>query len=256
MSASGQTSLYTGINVPKLQGRHSDSFPTASMRKILYEKNLLSQLNKSAIDAVFLNTYPIFGHYFNEDHIELSSSGELIFSTEFPSRYRRRISATTCMMLAARQRPFNEVDCAAGQALYQDFSNKLLREKIPDIPLRSPRQAAEILAHALRRHDFVLYEYFQTDLFGHRNTALEQDVLIRDLDLLMGELISMLDPARDTLLLTSDHGNLEDGSVQTHTLNPVPLIVWGNEAEVVRNRITSLTDVTPAIIQFFSVKNG
>ena len=51
----------------------------------------------------------------------------------------------------------------------------------------------------------------------------------------------------DTFLITSDHGNLEDLSVKTHTRNPVPLIVRG-DVDPFRN-VKSLLDVTPAILK-------
>jgi bisphosphoglycerate-independent phosphoglycerate mutase (AlkP superfamily) len=64
-------------------------------------------------------------------------------------------------------------------------------------------------------------------------------------------LISLLDKERDTLLITSDHGNLEDGAALTHTRNPVPLVVWGNRSHELRESIHSLVDVTPALEKFF-----
>ncbi|MGI8884009.1 MAG: hypothetical protein ACR2IA_07185 [Pyrinomonadaceae bacterium] len=51
-----------------------------------------------------------------------------------------------------------------------------------------------------------------------------------------------------TVILTSDHGNIEDLSVRNHTLNDVPTIVWGREKNSVAGRIKDLTDITPAIL--------
>jgi len=52
-----------------------------------------------------------------------------------------------------------------------------------------------------------------------------------------------------TLILSSDHGNLEDVSVRTHTRNPVPTIIWGNKKEQIQNKIEKLTDITPLLIE-------
>ena len=76
--------------------------------------------------------------------------------------------------------------------------------------------------------------------------------LVKKLDRLIGKLLSHLDIERDTLLITSDHGNLEDGTHRAHTLNPVPLVAWGNKSNELRENIHSLTDVAPAIEYFFS----
>jgi len=52
-----------------------------------------------------------------------------------------------------------------------------------------------------------------------------------------------------TVLLTSDHGNIEDLSVRNHTLNPVPTIIWGRNRQIIASRIASLADITPAIVE-------
>ena len=251
-SASGQTSLYTGENIPKLMGMHKDSYPNRSMRKIIVEKNLLLELRKQGLNAVFINAYPVYTRFFSEEHFRIGPEGEMHFSGGFPSEFKRRISVTTCMMAAARQTPFSEKDIMAEQAIFQDFSNRWLIEKGLKLPEYSPEKAAEILYHAMRRHDFVLYEFFQTDLYGHRGSYSDQENLVKEIDRLLGALISLMDPQTDTLLLTADHGNLEDSTSRGHTRNPVPLVVWGNGANGLRDTIEAITDVTPAILKFFS----
>ncbi len=249
-SATGQTSLFTGENVPEMLNQHKDSYPNRWMRKLLREKNLLTDLKNRGIDAVYINAYPVYSRLFTEGHIRIEPDGELHFSGEFPAEFKRRISVTTCMLIAAQQQPFNEKDILEEKALFQDFSNRWLIQKGLHLPEFSPEQAAEILYHASRRYDFILYEYFLTDLYAHRGSAEEQMKLINELNRLLGKLVSLMDPREDTLLLTSDHGNLEDSSVRTHTRNPVPLIVWGHEADRLREGIDRITDVTPALVSF------
>ncbi len=54
----------------------------------------------------------------------------------------------------------------------------------------------------------------------------------------------------DTLfLVTSDHGNLEDLAVATHTRNPVPLLAWGTAARSFIDGVTALDEVAPAILR-------
>lgn len=251
-SASGQTTLYTGENIPKLLNQHKDSYPTQTMRKIIAEKNILSQLKQRGLQAVFINAYPMHSHFFTADHISMQPTGELHFSEEFPIPYRRRISTTSVMMLAAQQTPFNEKDILAEKSIFQDYSNQWLIEKGIQLPEFTPEKAAEILTNASRDYDFMLYEYFLTDLSGHRGTFDNQIDMIRGLNRLVGKLLSLLNPKTDTLLLTSDHGNLEDSSTRGHTRNPVPLITWGYKSEYLRDNIHSLVHVTPAILEFFS----
>ena len=60
------------------------------------------------------------------------------------------------------------------------------------------------------------------------------------MDLFTELLDELQDGNNHTLVVTSDHGNVEDLSVKTHTYNPVPLIVSGPHAAQF-NEITDLT---------------
>ena len=251
-SATGQTSLFTGENLPKILNRHRDSYPNRQMRSIIKEKNLLRGLTAKGFRAVFINAYPVYSRFFTRRHINIRPNGELHFSRYFPAEFQRRISVSTCMMVANGQTPFYEKDILAKRSVFQDYSNRWLIDKGLPLPEFSPVQAAEILYQAAQHYDFLLYEYFQTDIYAHRRSYDDQVQLIKDLNLLLGTLVSLLDPSRDTLVVTSDHGNLEDFSTRTHTRNPVPLIVWGHRSNELREAISSLTDVTPGIFAFFS----
>ena len=54
-------------------------------------------------------------------------------------------------------------------------------------------------------------------------------------------------PAGATLILTSDHGNIEDSTSRSHTRNPVPLLAVGPLAAEFSN-LSSILDVTPRIL--------
>jgi hypothetical protein len=251
-SGSGQTSIYTGINIPQLIGEHKGSYPTRIMRVHLREKNILTQLKSKGIDAVFINAYPVYSRIFKDPHIQIKPTGEFHFSPAFPRQFRRRISATSCMMVATGQQVFNEEDIIAEKSIFQEYTNRWLIEKGLKVPEFTPQKAAEILYNALQERDFVLYEYFQTDLYAHRHSFEDQLRLIENLNQFLARLFELLDPETETLLITSDHGNLEDHTTRSHTRNPVPLITWGIDAESIRNSINDLTHITPAIVNYFS----
>ena len=50
MSATGQTTLFTGINVPALLNEHKESYPDSFMRKIIKEKSIFSVLRKKNLN--------------------------------------------------------------------------------------------------------------------------------------------------------------------------------------------------------------
>jgi len=156
------------------------------------------------------------------------------------------------MLLASGQKPFGETDIRAERSLYQDFSNRQLISQGLRLPEYSPAQAAAIIAGSALEYEFILYEYFQTDIYAHRRPFADCVELIRDLNDLLQSLLARLDKKKDTLVLTSDHGNLEEFHVRGHSRNPVPFLAWGKHGEFLRARIKSLSDVTPALLQLFT----
>src|SRR4030095_6571720 len=205
-SASGQTTILTGINAPQLVGAHKQGFPNQALLDIIREHSIFLQLKKSGVDSItFANTY----------------------SQQFFDQRPRWISATTAAVEAAGLR-FNVVeDLKAGRAVFHDFTNTLLRERGETVSLRSPEEAAAVLAGVVTSHRFTLYEYFITDHIGHAPDYQAPRKMIPILATLIRSLLSKLDLDHTTVIMTSDHGNLEDLSVRNHTLNPVPTIVWG-----------------------------
>ena len=57
-SASGQTTILTGVNVPALLGYHKQGFPNAAMLEIIREHSIFLQLTRAGIQPItFANTY-------------------------------------------------------------------------------------------------------------------------------------------------------------------------------------------------------
>lgn len=256
MSASGQTTLFTGVNVPGVIGEHADSYPDYRMRKIIKENNIFTGMRKRNLNPRFLNAFPGQSHLYTPQHVHIRGDGEFRFSTEFRAHIRRSLSVTTCMMIANYMIPFGRNDIIKERALFHDFTNRGLRVTDSLIPFFSPEKAAEIMYRVSRQYDMILFEYFQTDLYGHGFDMAECTGLIHQINRLIKHLISLLDEDSDTLMITSDHGNLEDCATQLHTYNPVALITWGKDADILRGRIDSLTDVSPAITELFADSGG
>ena len=226
-SASGQTTILTGINAPAAIGYHKQGFPNQSLLDIISEHSIFLQLKRAGVTPItFANTYT---KRFFEDR-------------------PRWISATTAAVEAAGMN-FNTVeDLNSDRAVYQDFTNEMLRERGENVALRTPEQAGEVLAKIAANHRFTLYEYFITDKIGHaQDKAAARSVIVK-LALMIRTLLHNLDLNRTNMILTSDHGNLEDLSIRNHTLNPVPTIVWGKDREGIAGRIQSLAEITPTIV--------
>lgn len=251
-SATGQTTIFTGVNIPKLLSKHIGSFPNRIMRKVLSEENLLMKLEKSGKKAKFINAYPHHSELFSNSNINIDNEGNLIFSNNFPDKFKKRISVTSSILISNNVKPFDTEDIKERRSLYQDYSNKSLLKYGLDLPVFSPEDAAEVLFKTSGDFDLILYEFFQSDIYGHRKNITEQIELISGLDLLLSTLISLMDSNKDTLLITSDHGNLEDNSGKAHTMNPVPLITWGRKNYELSQNINDLSGITPAILKFLT----
>ena len=67
----------------------------------------------------------------------------------------------------------------------------------------------------------------------------------------LSTLVRFTQAAGITLVITADHGNIESMSQRGHTLNAVPFIACGPYGNFIRDKVSSLVDVTPAILEAF-----
>jgi len=226
-SASGQTTILTGINAPQLLGYHKQGFPNQALLEIIREHSIFKQLQAAGISPItFANAY----------------------TERFFVERPRWISATTAAVQAAGLRFRTVADLLRGEAVFMDFTNKILIERGEQVSERTPATAAQILADISTKNRFTLYEYFITDKVGHAQDMVQAKVILQQLATFIRELLGLLDLDRVTVILTSDHGNIEDLSVRNHTLHQVPTIIWGPKRHEVANRIQSLADITPTIV--------
>jgi hypothetical protein len=232
-SATGQTSILTGVNAPAAMGRHISGFPGPTLRKILLEHSILKSLRDAGLDATFLNAF-----------------GPRFFETPETAR---RLSATTLATLASGARFRDWTDLAAGRAVVHDLTHWRMREWGFNLEPRTPEEAGAIIAREAMRADFSLFEYFETDRAGHDQDRPRAMRCLGDLNRALETVLASVDLATTTVLVASDHGNLEDGSVRTHTTNPAFFAAWGVGAvEAARDPEwipARLTDLAPMIFR-------
>lgn len=230
-SASGQTTILTGINAPQHLGHHKQGFPNQILRDVIAEHSIFLQLKNLKIEPnIFVNAY----------------------TPKFFSETPRWKSATTCAMEAAGNNFRKLPDLFGRKALFHDFTNKHLIELGFDAPVFSPLEASEILAELVAAHRFTLYEYFITDKIGHAQDFEKAAEYLPPLAEFIRETLLKINLEKTTFILTSDHGNIEDLSVRNHTLNDVPTIVWGRKKHEAAKMIKDLSDITPAIKNLLS----
>jgi hypothetical protein len=234
-SATGQATLLTGQNVPAALGYHYGPKPNHQVAAHLLNGNIFNVLKKNGKRAALINAYP--GRYF--DGI---SSGKRIYSA-IPL-------AVTSAGIALK----TEVDLFNGNALAADFTAQGWRDvlHLPNTPVITPFQAGERLASISRNYDLAFFEYWLSDYAGHHQDMNQALDFLESFDHMLQGLLNEWNDDEGLILITSDHGNLEDLSTRRHTLNPVPAIVIGRQENRVQfsSGLNSLSDITPAIRRF------
>lgn len=231
-SATGQTTLFTGVNAPQYMGRHVEGFPGPSLRTLITRDNLLLNLIHKGRRVRFANGY-------------LAESIEEI-------RARRFKSVTTVASLTCPETICLREDLLANQAVFHDITRATMRQRGYTGPLVTPQQAAEHLIQIALANDFTLFEFFLTDLSGHSRKIEEAVETLALLDAFLAPVFAMAAEQEFLVVLTSDHGNIECMDAHGHTTNPVPLIALGPGAAEMQLGATSLMDITPRLMKLLS----
>jgi 2,3-bisphosphoglycerate-independent phosphoglycerate mutase len=229
-SATGQAMLMTGKNIPAELGYHYGPKPNPAVAAYLKDGTLFSDFIESGKKAVLLNAYP--PRYFDG-----VNSGKRLYSS-IP------LSVTSAGIPL-----FRHEDLFEGRAMSADFTGEGWRTMLGyiDAPVMEPFQAGRMLGGLAKEYDFSLFEYWASDYAGH---GQEMDTAVRLMETFDGVLGGLIEIWEDGLILiTSDHGNMEDLSTRKHTAADVPALVIGDKDA--RNEFTSelkkLTDIAPAI---------
>jgi hypothetical protein len=207
--------------------------------EFLRNGNLFNHLRQAGLKVGSLNAYP--PPYFDAIH-----SG-------------RRIYSAIPLALASAGVPLKTAaDLYDRRALSVDFTGQGWRSRlgILDAPLLEPWQAGQRLAQLARDYDLSFFEYWPSDYAGHGQDMAQACTLLETFDVVLGGLLDTWQDVNGLLLITSDHGNLEDLSTHRHTLNPVPILLVG--APRLRSAFAldfdDLTGVTPAILRMLGFK--
>jgi hypothetical protein len=225
-SASGQATILTGRNVPAEIGSHYGPKPNPPIADILGEDNLFRRVLARGGTAALLNAYP--PRYFQA------------------IRSRRRLySAIPLAADAAGLHLMTAEDLQAGQALSADFTGEgwAAQPDFPPAPVLTPAEAGRALARLSGLYDLTWFDYWPTDYAGHRGTLRVAVDLLHTFDGVLGGLVEDWSGRQDLILLTSDHGNLEDLGVRGHTRNPVPALLIG-PAPLRQDFASGLRDLT------------
>ncbi|MGF1461074.1 MAG: alkaline phosphatase family protein [Leptolyngbyaceae cyanobacterium] len=227
-SATGQTTLYTGINAAQFRGCHQSGFANGSLRQLIDAHSLFRQVMALGGTATLANLYS--PAYF-----------------EAIAQRRLRYAVGTLVNLTAGL-PFRmQSEYEQEAAIFWDITGQRAAVRgILAAPI-TPGVAGARLARLSRHYTLTLFECFLTDYAGHQQRWAPAIRVIQQVDQFVEKVVENL-PANVTLVMTSDHGNLEDLWTKRHTLNAIPLIAVGAHASQF-SQVTDLTAITPKIVQ-------
>jgi len=236
-SATGQAMLMTGVNVSAEIGYHYGPKPNPEVAAHLKNGTLFSHFVETGKKAALLNAYP--PRYF--DGID---SGKRIYSS------------IPMAVTSAGIKLFQYEDFFEGRALSADFTGEGWRSFLgfPDTPVMEPNQAGRRLVSLAMEYDFSLFEYWASDYAGHKQQMDAAVELMESFDGVMGGVVEGMRAEGGMtngllIVVTSDHGNMEDMSTRRHTNAHVPALVIGERKardEFTRG-MTDLTHIAPAI---------
>jgi 2,3-bisphosphoglycerate-independent phosphoglycerate mutase len=239
-SGTGQAALLTGENAPARFGRHYGPWVPTMLRPLVESESILAQAKRAGRSVAFANAYP-------EEVVDPPPPGTRR-SRRSPLRAGPPLAALGAGLLTRHTEALARGDAVASEIVNDGWREHLGRREVPVI---SPAEAGRNLARIAAAHDLTLYAHYTTDAAGHRRDLAAAIRSIECVDAFLGGVLDAL-PADTLLLITSDHGNLEDARTG-HTRNPALALVYGPGHEEVAGRLRALTDVAGVVLEAVGV---
>ncbi|ABR49699.1 phosphoglycerate mutase, 2,3-bisphosphoglycerate-independent [Alkaliphilus metalliredigens QYMF] len=109
------------------------------------------------------------------------------------------------------------------------------------------------------QYDFIVVNFANPDMVGHTGIEIAVIKALETVDECLGKVIDKLIEKGGKAIVTSDHGNAEEmidevtgGPVTSHTINPVPLILVGEEQTSLRDD-GKLCDIAPTLLEMMNL---
>jgi 2,3-bisphosphoglycerate-independent phosphoglycerate mutase len=245
-SATGQSTLFSGENAPRALGRHLLGFPNRQLSDWLRPRSIFRRLAVDGVAVAFANAFPV-AHLRNLG-LQAEGQPEWDWADVHPAMRRRSRASAAVIAFAEGQGRFHTwEDARGGRALTHDITGARANRMGAAIRDRSPEEGAEILARFTDRHGITLFEFFESDEAGHARSMVRALEVLRRFDRFLRALLERVVP-RHSVVIASDHGNLEDLSSRNHTLAPVPVLGFGAASECL-HRVRDLTHVAPLLCE-------
>lgn len=237
-SATGQATILTGRNVPQLIGEHYGPKPNPAVADIISQGTLFSEVVVNGGTAALITPYP-------QGYFDAVQSG------------KRLLSAVPLAATQAGLSLMSAEDLRQGLAVSPDFTGQGWRDHLgyADVPVLTVADAGKRIAQIAGGYEFSFFEHWPSDQTGHRGTLEEAVSHLEAIDAVIGGMLEAWNSQRGLLIITSDHGNIEEKDHRQHTRNPVPTILFGLDHAKYAGRIRSLVDIAQVVRQFLGLSD-
>ncbi len=232
-SGTGHATILTGRNIPALIGEHYGPKPNAATRALIAEDNFFKQVVGRGMTAALINAYP-------PRLLAGINRGKLLRSGIQQAVHEAGL-------------PMFEVDkLYSRDALSEDWTGAAWRDHLgyADAPQYTPHDAGQQMVELSRRYDFAFFSHWMTDTVGHRGTVPDGVRLLELFDAVMAGALETWDDAEGLIVITSDHGNMEDLSQTHHTENDVATVIIGEAKARFADGLHTLADLVPRMADF------
>ena len=128
-------------------------------------------------------------------------------------------------------------------------------------PEMSSQEVGKNLVEAINSgaYDFIVVNYANADMVGHSGIFSAAVAAVEAIDLQLGLLRDAILQQDGIMMITADHGNIEDmvdhhhNPHTAHTTNPVPFILIGNDVTNIKLKSGRLCDIAPTILSFLNI---
>jgi len=229
-SGTGHVAILTGKNASQILGKHHGPFPHTTQREWLKTDSIASWCDENKMRWDVLNAYP--PQYF----------------TALEQR-KIRMSAFAFMQTMNGHGMHTATDLANNLGFPSLLTFSRLEFFGVPIPNKSPKEAVQLLIDLFKDLDLGIIEYFALDYLGHDQKM--DSVITRIYEI--SEFLSELKTYQEELaiVICADHGNVEDCSSKSHTLNQVPIIV----NQKINFLPSSITEIKQILTQFLLRSN-
>ena len=229
-SATGQATILSGRNVPLLVGKHYGPKPNDAVADVIYQGTLFSEIAEKGGSAALITPYP-------QGYFDAIRDGVRIYS------------AVPLAVTRAGWPLFTVDDLRNGHAVSPDFTNEGWRDHLDhsDIEIITPYEAGERIATIAAEYDLSFFEHWPSDYRGHRGSLKDAVRHLEQIDEVVGGMLARWPEEEGVLIITSDHGNIEEKDHRKHTRNQVPTIVISKDHWQLAKQIIDLTDIAGVV---------